>query len=105
MPRECAAWMRCTPDSRWRRCRWAGHAGSNASTNRALDVHARGGVPPAVLAHVHQTLMTGLHYAFFAAVVAAALGAVAVLGMPGGSAREHEAREVQVEETMPDEVE
>lgn len=69
-----------------------GHAGGSSATNQTLDVHARGKVPAAVLDHVHQTLMTGIHNAFFAAVVASILGAVAMRALPGGSARDHEAR-------------
>ena len=67
--------------------------GSQASTNQALDIHARHGVATSVLGHIHDALFQGLHWAFVAALVAAAAGALVVVNMPGGSALQHEIQE------------
>ena len=39
------------------------------------------------------TLLAGIHAAFLAALLAAVLGLLALLGLPGGSARDHAVRE------------
>jgi hypothetical protein len=50
-------------------------------------------VAPALLAHIHDALFSGIHTAFIAALVAAIIGTAVVSNLPGGSAREHEVRE------------
>jgi EmrB/QacA subfamily drug resistance transporter len=61
--------------------------GSTNATNQALQ--APHTVPPAALRHIQASLLNGIHAAFLAALVAALLGLLAVLFLPGGSARDH----------------
>lgn len=67
----------------------AGAYGGNAATNQTLDVHAHHQVPQALLQQIQAALFRGIHDAFVAALVAAILGLLIVLNLPGGSAREH----------------
>jgi EmrB/QacA subfamily drug resistance transporter len=61
--------------------------GSTNATNQALQ--APHTIPPAALRHIQASLLNGIHAAFLAALVAALLGLLAVLFLPGGSARDH----------------
>ncbi len=65
--------------------------GSASATNQALQ--STKGVPPSLLRHIQTSLMNGIHAAFVAALVAAVFGLLAVLFLPGGSARDHAVRE------------
>jgi EmrB/QacA subfamily drug resistance transporter len=75
-----------------------GSYGGSAATTRSLDVHARGALPPAVLHRIQDALFIGLHNAYVAALIAAAIGLVVALGLPGGSARDHELQEDPMEQ-------
>lgn len=66
---------------------------AGGAANRALNVQANRHVPVVVLQRVHEALALAIHDAFFAALVAAAIGVIMVTQLPGGSAREHELRE------------
>jgi hypothetical protein len=63
--------------------------GSASATDQALSGTAHAGLVGAVLRHVHASLMNGIHAAFFTALIAAVIGLLAALLLPGGSAREH----------------
>jgi EmrB/QacA subfamily drug resistance transporter len=65
--------------------------GSASATNQALQ--STKGVPSALLRHIQTSLLNGIHAAFAAALVAAVLGLIVVLFLPGGSARDHAVRE------------
>lgn len=69
----------------------AGHQGSAA--NRAINVHTRASVPPAVLHQIQLDLTNAVHHAFLAALVAALIGLMVVTRLPGGSAAEHQVQE------------
>ena len=43
--------------------------------------------------HLQMTLLAGIHAAFLAALLAAVLGLLVLLFLPGGSARDHAVRE------------
>jgi EmrB/QacA subfamily drug resistance transporter len=73
----------------------------SASTNQALSLKPN--LPPAVLARVHQVLLTGIHNAFAAAIVAGIVALGVVILLPGGSARQYEVRE-ETTQTAPPEV-
>jgi hypothetical protein len=45
------------------------------------------------LQHIQMMLLTGIHAAFLAALLAAVLGLLVLLFLPGGSARDHAVRE------------
>jgi hypothetical protein len=63
--------------------------GATSATNQALNARAGHVLAPAVLDHIHVSLLNGIHGSFLAALVAAVLGAAASLFLPGGSARDH----------------
>lgn len=80
--------------------RATGASGASSATNRVLDVHAHAHVPPALLHQIRLSLFHGVHAAFFAALGAALFGLVVVALLPGGSALEHERREVAEERAV-----
>jgi ABC-type Fe3+ transport system permease subunit len=69
----------------------------SAASNQTLDIHARHSVPPSFLHAFQTSLLHGIHGAFIAALIAAILGFLVVLALPGGSAREHELRDTEEE--------
>jgi EmrB/QacA subfamily drug resistance transporter len=67
----------------------AGIRGGSA-VNQTLNVGGARGLSATVVDHIHRVLLTGIHGAFIAALVAAILGTLTVSRLPGGSALEHE---------------
>jgi EmrB/QacA subfamily drug resistance transporter len=76
-----------------------GHVGG--ATNQALTPQAQHHLAATTLQHIQMTLLTGIHAAFLAALLAAVLGLLALLGLPGGSARDHAVRETAATATAP----
>lgn len=67
----------------------------SSSTNQTLRLSST--IPPAVIRHIHEVLLNGIHNAFFASLVGAVAAFAVVLFLPGGSAKQYELREVQAE--------
>jgi EmrB/QacA subfamily drug resistance transporter len=61
--------------------------------NRVLAGQTPRGLPAGTLQRLHTGLLSGIHAAFTATLIAAVLGLIAVLFLPGGSARDHVAQE------------
>ena len=68
-----------------------GHVGS--TTNQALTPQTQHHLAAATVQHIQMTLLSGIHTAFLAALLAAVLGLLVLLFLPGGSARDHAVRE------------
>jgi ABC-type nitrate/sulfonate/bicarbonate transport system permease component len=68
-----------------------GHGGG--ATNQALTPQAQHHLAAATVQHLQMTLLRGIHAAFLAALLAAVLGLLVLLLLPGGSARDHAVRE------------